>query len=112
MPVKKDSGNLVPVNKITGLPQDWTEENVLNYEVLSADAKRIFPYLDDAVIHIAVIAHINKELGRGEEADKEDVERLMKKYKDDRIVYETPFDPDFDFQKTMLNMIEEVEVSE
>jgi len=91
---------------ISALPDYWNDEDKTNYELLVADSKRYFPYMDEYIIHLGVMAHINKTLGKGEEANQEDVKELMEKYKSDSIVYTTPFDPDFDFKKTLKEVIE------
>ena len=91
---------------ISALPDYWNDEDKTNYELLVADSKRYFPYMDEYIIHLGVMAHINKILGKGEEANQEDVKELMEKYKSDSIVYTTPFDPDFDFKKTLKEVIE------
>jgi len=91
---------------ISALPEYWNDEDKTNYELLVADSKRYFPYMDEYVIHLGVIAHINKTLGKGEEADPEVVKELMEKYKTDSIVYTTPYDPDFDFKRTLKEVIE------
>jgi len=91
---------------ISALPEYWNDEDKTNYELLVADSKRYFPYMDEYVIHLGVMAHINKTLGKGEDANPEVVKELMEKYKTDSIVYTTPFDPDFDFKKTLKEVIE------
>jgi hypothetical protein len=88
------------------LPDYFNEEDKLNYELLTADAKRYFPYMNEYIIHIGVLAHINKELGRGEELNEEKAMQLMEKYKDETLEYITPFDPDFDFKATMKEIVE------
>ena len=97
---------------ISALPDYWNDEDKTNYELLVADSKRYFPYMDEYIIHLGVMAHINKTLGKGEEANQEDVKELMEKYKSDSIVYTTPFDPDFDFKKTLKEVIEASGVSD
>jgi hypothetical protein len=62
--------------------------------------------MNEYIIHIGVLAHINKELGRGEELNEEEAKELMEKYNDGTIEYTTPFDPDFDFKTTMKEIIE------
>jgi hypothetical protein len=96
----------LPSNILQSLPDYFNEEDKLNYELLTADAKRYFPYMNEYIIHIGVLAHINKELGRGEELNEEEAKELMKKYNDGTIEYTTPFDPDFDFKTTMKEIIE------
>jgi hypothetical protein len=96
----------LPSNILQSLPDYFNEEDKLNYELLTADAKRYFPYMNEYIIHIGVLAHINKELGRGEELNEEEAKELMEKYNDGTIEYTTPFDPDFDFKTTMKEIIE------
>lgn len=88
-----------------GLPDYWNDDDKTNYELLVADAKRYFPYMDDYIIHIGVIAEINRKLGKGEEPNPEKANELMEKYKNDNLIYTTPYDPDFDFKSTLLEVI-------
>lgn len=94
-------------NFMSALPEYWNEEDKTNYELLVADAKRYFPYMDEYVVHIGVVAEINRQLGRREEAKEEDVKNLMEKYKDTTIEYITPYDPDFDFNSTMVDLLQD-----
>jgi hypothetical protein len=96
----------LPSNIMQSLPVYWNEEDKLNYELLTADAKRYFPYMNEYIIHIGVLAHINKQLGKGEELNEEEAMQLMEKYKEETIEYITPFDPDFDFKATMKEIVE------
>ncbi len=104
MPPSKNQ-NLKPSNGYTALPDYWSEDDKINYEILVVDAKRYYPYMDDYIIHIGVIAHINKGLGKGEEPNQDEAKKLMEKYNDKSIEYITPYDPDFDFKNTMLDLI-------
>lgn len=99
------SQNLKKCNHISALPEYWSEDDKTNYELLVADAKRYFPYMDEYVIHIGVVAEINKHLGKGVGLDEEKAKELMDKYKDNRLEYVTPFDPDFDFKATMEELL-------
>ena len=62
MPQSKKQ-NLKPIDGYISLPDYWSDEDKTNYELLVCDAKRYFPYMDEFVIHIGVMAHINRELG-------------------------------------------------
>jgi hypothetical protein len=104
MPPSKNQ-NLKPSNGYTALPDYWSEDDKINYEILVVDAKRYYPYMDDYIIHIGVIAHINKGLGKGEEPNQDEAKKLMEKYNDKSIEYITPYDADFDFKNTMLDLI-------
>lgn len=105
------SQNLKPIDILKSLPDYWNEEDKTNYEMLVADAKRYFPYMNEYVIHIGVMAHINKELGRGKELNEEEAKELMEKYQDKNIEYVTPYDPDFDFKATMKEVVAEQKIS-
>jgi len=37
---------------ISALPEYWNDEDKTNYELLVADSKRYFPYMDEYVIHL------------------------------------------------------------
>lgn len=91
------------------LPEHFTEDDKIEYELLTADAKKIFPYMDDYVIQIGVIAHISDKKGLREPASKEEVEACMKRYdlnNGSNIVYITPYDPDFKMEDTLKEPIE------
>lgn len=99
------SQNLKKSSYISALPEYWSEEDKTNYELLVADAKRYFPYMNDYIIHIGVVAEINRVLGKGEELDVERAKELREKYKDTNLEYITPYDPDFDFKATMEDIL-------
>lgn len=105
MPI--NSQNLKQSSFMSSLPDYWSEDDKINYELLVADAKRYFPYMNDYIVHIGVVAEINKQLGRGENANEDDVKKLMKKYENNSLEYITPYDPDFDFKATIENLLVE-----
>jgi len=84
-------------------PHYWNEEDKTAYEVLFAESKRIYPKIDDFIIDICVLAHINELKGYKVQATKEEVEAEMSKYNLDLTdkVIETPLDPNFNMQETL-----------
>jgi hypothetical protein len=83
------------LNKTNLLPEDFTEDDKIEYEVLVAESKRIYDYIDDFSIHIAVIAYINEKKGKKQEYTDEDLKTTMMKYDDNTRVYNSPTDPEF-----------------
>jgi hypothetical protein len=85
------------------LPDYFSEEDKLEYEMLCVDSKRYFPECDDYVVHICVLAHINEKIGRSRPASKEDIENERKKHiiTSDDLVIHTPYDSDFDMNSTL-----------
>lgn len=83
------------------LPDYFTEDNKIDYELLSADARRYFPKMDTYVIHIAVLAYINEKLGRRQECTEEELKECINKYDNTTNVIETPIDETFDMSKTL-----------
>lgn len=88
------------------LPDDWSEEDKIDYEVYIKEAKKMFDYMDDFVIHTGVIAYINKRrLGDiDEEIDEEKVKECMSKY-DNSTLYETPESENFNIEDTLKPII-------
>lgn len=84
------------------LPSFWTEEDKIEYDILRAEARRIFPDTDDLVIHIGIEGWINNMKGLKRGCTDEDIKETMKKYDNKSLVLETPKDDDFDMEKTML----------
>lgn len=85
-----------PVDIMKCLPDDWNEDDKLDYQMYSADAKRYFPEMNDFVIHIGVIAYINDvKKGKRVPATEEEIKETMSKYDNEsRIIY-TPYDSNF-----------------
>lgn len=84
------------------LPSFWTEEDKIEYDILRAEARRIFPDTDDLVIHIGIEGWMNNMKGLKRGCTDEDIKETMKKYDNKSLVLETPKDDDFDMEKTML----------
>lgn len=83
------------------LPEYFTEENKIDYELLFGDARRYFPKMDTYVIHIAVLAYINEKLGHRRECTEEELNECINKYDNKTMVIETPNDETFDMSKTL-----------
>lgn len=85
-----------PVNIMNCLPDDWDEEDKLDYKVLTTDSKKYFPEMDDFIIHIGVIAYINdKKKGKKLEISEEDIEKVRMRYDNETKVIYTPYDSNF-----------------
>jgi hypothetical protein len=102
------------MNKIDSskfLPKHFTEEDKIEYELLCDDARRIFKDIKhDFIIQTCVLAHINEKKGLSKQCSDEEIKEVMSRYDlSGNTVYETPFDPDFDFKKTMKDIIEPIQ---
>jgi hypothetical protein len=74
-------------------PECFTDEDKVNFDILVAEAKRIFPKYEEWMIKIAVSAHIYQEKGLTIPKSKEEIEELKSKYDlTDTKLYETPVD--------------------
>ena len=74
-------------------PDSFTTDDQINFDVLVADAKRIYPKYEEWMIKIAVTAYINQEKGLTIAHTNEEIEDLKSKYDlTNTQVYETPID--------------------
>ena len=71
-------------------PEDFDDDNKLNFDALLAQALTIYPNIEIWIMKLAIIAHINKEKGKGVPLDREEAEKLRKQYLNIQPVYETP----------------------
>jgi hypothetical protein len=84
-----------PVDIEKTLPDDWDEDDRLEYKILCADSKKYFPKMDDFIIHISVIAYINDKKGKRIPATEEQIRETMNKYDNETTVIYTPYDSNF-----------------
>ena len=85
-----------PVDVMNCLPDDWTEDDKLDYKMLATDSKKYFPEMDDFIIHIGVIAYINDiKKGKKIEVSEEDIEKVRMRYDNETKVIYTPYDANF-----------------
>lgn len=90
------------------LPENWTDEERIQYEIYIADAKRIFNQMDDYVIHIGVMAYINQQKGLTKDYTEQDVKDCKDKYDltmNTNIIMETPYDDTFKMEDTLKPVI-------
>ena len=89
------------------LPKHFTDDDIIEYQQLCDDARRIFKNIKhEFIIQTCVIGYINDKKGLSKETTPEEIQEIMSKYDlSGNTVYETPFDPDFDFSKTMKPII-------
>jgi len=89
------------------LPDNFTEEDKINYEIYIEEAKRYFKNIDEYIIHIGVISYINEQKGLGRECTDEEVKQCMDKYDltKTNIVIETPLDENFKIEDTLKPII-------
>ena len=74
-------------------PDFFTEDDKVNFDILIAEAKRIFPKYEEWMIKIAVTAYIYQEKGLTVSKSQEEIEELKNKYDlTDTKLYETPID--------------------
>lgn len=84
-----------PVDIEKTLPEDWDEDDKLEYKILCADSKRYFPKIEDFIIHISVIAYINDKKGKRKPATEEQIKETMDKYDNESKIIYTPYDSNF-----------------
>lgn len=90
------------------LPPHFTEEDVLEYEMLYAQSQHLFPKLkDDYIRYVAIVDYIEEKKGLLRPIDEDKANVLMdRSLKTEKLSeYTTPFDPDFDMQSTMKEVI-------
>lgn len=92
-----------PINYSKALPSFWTEDDKLDYDELTAEAKRRYKDFNDFVIHVAVVAWINDKKGLRQKASEEEIKKEMEKYDNTTLVLETPVDENFKMEDTMIN---------
>lgn len=74
-------------------PDCFDEDDKVNFDMLVAEAKRIFPRYEEWMIKIAVTAYIYQEKGLAVPKTTEEVDELKNKYDlTDTKLYETPID--------------------
>ena len=71
-------------------PEDFDDDDKLNFDVLLAQALNIYPNIEIWIMKLAIIAHINKEKGKGVPLDREEAEKLRERYLNIQPIYETP----------------------
>ena len=71
-------------------PEDFDDDDKLNFDVLLAQALNIYPNIEIWIMKLAIIAHINQEKGKGVPLDREEAEKLRKQYLNIQPIYETP----------------------
>ena len=71
-------------NKDELYPEDFTEEDKLNFDILFQQSLILFPKLknDDWLAKHAVIAYIRKEKGQSFSISEEDINIVKEKYND------------------------------
>lgn len=82
-------------NIVNFLPEDFTEDERYQYEVLTAESKRIYSYIDDFSIHLAVIAYINEMKGKKREYTDEELKETINRYDNKTMIYQSPNDEDY-----------------
>ena len=89
------------------LPEHFTEQDKIDYEIYVAESERIFSKIHPFVIHTGVIAYINEQKGLRKTASDEDVKACMDSYdlRTSEVVIETPKDPDFKMEDTLKPII-------
>ena len=71
-------------------PEDFSDDDKSNFDVLLAQALNIYPNIEIWIMKLAIIAHINKEKGKGVPLDREEAEKLRERYLNIQPVYTTP----------------------
>jgi hypothetical protein len=78
-------------NKDEIYPEEWTDEDKVNFDELFLKAKQLYPKYDEWVMKLAIVAHINMEKGNEVAVKQEDINNLKKQYLEAvKPIYETP----------------------
>ncbi len=56
-------------NKGYKYPSYWSDEDKINFDILTKESKRIYPNVDDYLINLAVHHYINVGLGKSIDRD-------------------------------------------
>jgi hypothetical protein len=87
------------------VPDFWTEEDKVEYDILKMEARKLYPDIDDFIIHIGILCHINEKKGLKQSSSNEEIQKEMEKYRCMDKVFYTPEDPNFNFNDTMVNVV-------
>lgn len=96
-------------NKDELYPEDFTDDDKLEFDVLLQQSKQLFPKLanDDWVIKQAIIAFMRKKkLGDDTPASQEEIAKIRNQYTQDTIFYTPKVN-----EEENIEVKEEVEVS-
>jgi hypothetical protein len=85
------------------LPKCFSEEDIVEYELLCDESRRLFKDIKhDFIIQRCVLHHMFEKKGLTKPVTQEEIESVMKKYDlSNEIVYETPYDPSFKMEDVM-----------
>lgn len=78
-------------NKDEIYPEDFTDEDKLNFDIYLQQALQLFPQYttEQWLVKDAIRAYIRREKGQGIEVSQEEVEELKKKYNENKYIYYT-----------------------
>lgn len=86
-------------NKDELYPDDFTDEDKLEYDILLEQAKILFPKLSNDVwlIKQGIIAYMRKQkIGNNEPLSQEEIANIKNKYTNDTIFYTEPIETKID----------------
>ena len=86
-------------NKDELYPDDFTDEDKLEYDILLEQAKTLFPKLSNDVwlIKQGIIAYMRKQkIGNNEPLSQEEIANIKNKYTNDTIFYTEPIETKID----------------
>ena len=78
-------------------PDNFNEDDIIEFDILLAQSKIIYPKIEDWMLKIAIIGHIYEEKkGIKIEKNSEELEELEKIYKGEQgEIIQTPYDEEF-----------------
>ncbi len=83
-------------NKDELYPEDFTDDDKLNFDLLLEQSKALFPHLVNEIwlLKIGIIAYKRKEKRGGEieKLSQEEIEEIKRKYNNDTVLYTEPSD--------------------
>lgn len=95
------------IDPIKYLPKHFTEDDKIEYQLLCDEARRIFKDIKhDFIIENCVLHYIIEKKGLTKKATEEEINQIMSNYDlSNQTEYQTPYDPDFDFESCMKPII-------
>ena len=82
-------------NKEELFPEDFTENDKLNFDILLNQSKQLFPKLakDEWVLRMGILAYMKKEKqGDSEPPSQEEISSIRNQYTKDTIFYTEPIE--------------------
>jgi hypothetical protein len=72
-------------------PEDFSQDEIINYDTLMAQAKLLYPLYEEFVLKIGITSYIRKERGEVYQSSKEEIKAIKDEYlkSKNQKIYET-----------------------